>query len=133
MKCHTPDREDEINWTGLRPAHTRHSFSHFSHRAHFSLLDERGCVTCHRIEYQTPEKPYLGSFAYHREEDASGFISNFKSIEQATCAACHTKSMAGESCLTCHNYHIGIFQTTQLKSGTFEHIQATAEPAPKAQ
>ena len=126
IKCHTTEGDEEVslNWRGLRPDHDQHNFTRFSHRAHFSMLDERGCVTCHRINFQSREKPYLGSFSYHSEEDPVGFISNFKPIEQATCASCHTKNMSGESCLTCHNYHVGEFKSTQLKGDNFDRIHA---------
>jgi hypothetical protein len=133
MKCHTPDGETSelINWRGLRPDHGSHKFSRFSHQAHFSLLDEHSCVTCHPINFQTREKPYLGSFPYHREEETAGFVGNFKPIEQATCASCHTAKRAGESCLTCHNYHVGNFAATRLKDDTFERIHEQGVAAKK--
>ena len=28
-------------------------------------------------------------------------------MQKATCANCHVQKAAGDSCLTCHNYHIG--------------------------
>lgn len=123
-KCHTSESQGSgaINWKGMSPNHDHHTFSKFSHRAHFSLLDERGCVSCHRINFQSKEKPYLGSFEYHTEEKLAGFVSNFRPIDQATCASCHTQKMAGESCLSCHNYHVGDFKATQLKGDTFDRI-----------
>ena len=134
MKCHTPAEQESgtINWQGRRPDHNRHAFSKFSHQAHFSLLEERACVTCHRLKFQSKEKPYLGSFAYHNEEEITGFIGNFKPIEQATCASCHTKQRSGESCLTCHNYHVGTFAATRARSETFERIREDRKTDAKA-
>lgn len=126
MKCHTtePDQAGKINWQGLRPDHQRHLFTRFSHEAHFSLLDERGCVTCHPLRFEKPEKPYLASFPYHRREgeEMIGFAGNFKPVDHATCANCHAENLVGGDCLTCHNYHVGEFEFTRLKGRAFEHL-----------
>ena len=135
MKCHTtePEQPGKINWQGLRPDHQRHRFSKFSHQAHFSLLDQRGCVTCHQLRPGQKEEPYLASFAYHlREaEEKVDFASNFKAIDHATCASCHTEKLAGGDCLTCHNYHIGEFDYTLLKGRTFRHLHEQEAAAKK--
>jgi hypothetical protein len=35
--------------------------------------------------------------------------SGFSAIERRDCAKCHTPKLAGQSCLQCHNYHVGHF------------------------
>ena len=124
-KCHTeePDALKKVNWNARRPDHLEHTFSRFSHEAHFSLLDERACVSCHRMNFGTADMGYLSSFTYHGGGPGSPHFGNFKAIDKATCAVCHTKNKAGEGCLTCHNYHVGRFEGTRLKASMFEQLQ----------
>ena len=44
------------------------------------------------------------------------FESGFATMDKATCATCHVEKAAGDSCLTCHNYHIGFHQPAQPKA-----------------
>lgn len=115
-KCHsTDDRpEPQINWNPSLPDAFEHKFTRFSHVAHFSLLDDHGCQTCHRLDSNASRESYGAAFATgHR--DPAAFSSNFKSIDLGLCASCHTRKHAGESCLKCHNYHVGHFVPTLPK------------------
>ena len=113
-KCHSVDADTAghltINWRGARPLTDEHRFTKFSHTAHFSLLDRKGCLTCHTLN---SEAKYLAAF---KDRDPATFVSNFKPIERQACARCHTKEVAGESCLTCHNYHIGILPPAETST-----------------
>jgi hypothetical protein len=110
IKCHSVD-ESRINWRGFQPDAFDHPFTRFSHTAHFSLLDDRGCQTCHRLDLKSPPEAYTATFA-RENRDPGVFHSSFKSIELATCASCHSQKYAGDSCLECHNYHVGHFMPT---------------------
>jgi hypothetical protein len=33
--------------------------------------------------------------------------SGLRSMQRDQCATCHTRQRVGDSCLKCHNYHIG--------------------------
>ena len=107
IKCHSIDQSDNanvsINWRGARPDPNQHSFTKYSHESHFSLLDEKGCVTCHIVN---KESDFSVGF---EDRDPTTFASNFKPLEQAVCANCHQAKKATDSCLTCHNYHVGEF------------------------
>ena len=57
VKCHSvdavgkqPDTGFVVNWTGARPVRDQQKFTRFSHRTHFSLLDEEGCLSCHSLD-----------------------------------------------------------------------------------
>ena len=106
-KCHSVDADTggalTANWRGARPIPDAHKFTKYSHNVHFSLLDRQGCLTCHTLNSKAK---YLAGF---EDRDPATFASNFKPIERQVCAGCHTKAEAGESCLLCHDYHIGIF------------------------
>ena len=104
-KCHSIDADTDgrlrVNWLGARLAPGEHPFTVFSHTSHFSLLDEKGCLTCHTFN---KDAKYLDSF---KDRNPATYASNFEQIPRQLCAGCHTAVEAGESCLTCHNYHIG--------------------------
>ena len=105
-KCHSVDADTggglTVNWRGARPVRDEHKFTKFSHTAHFSLLDRKGCLTCHTLNSGAK---YLAGF---EDRDPTTFVSNFRPIERQACARCHTQAEAGDNCLTCHNYHVGL-------------------------
>jgi len=108
VKCHSVDAGTDgsaltVNWRARRPVVGKRPFSIFSHTAHFSLLDEKGCLSCH-----TPDAKAAYSESY-KDRNPMTFASNFKPIKRANCANCHTAKEAGDNCLICHNYHIGTF------------------------
>ncbi len=107
VKCHYVDSVQDtgfvVNWRGMRPQPHSHSFTRYFHVPHFSLLGEKGCMTCHNLK---PAAKYAGGF---KDRDPTEFESNFKPLEQGVCARCHRAGKAPDSCLTCHNYHLGEF------------------------
>ena len=103
-KCHSIDAADgvsRVNWTGKQPEVNLHDFNRYKHAPHFSLLDERGCVTCHRLNRRAE---YLEAF---KGRDPARFVSNFLPMGKKDCASCHATGKARDNCLTCHNYHVG--------------------------
>ena len=114
MKCHSVDvvgQETKVNWKVRQSDPQQHEFTRFSHEAHFNLLDQQGCQTCHQFDKDS-------DFAIGFENnDPHTFSSNFLSISQKTCAQCHQPEKAEENCLTCHNYHVGDFKPTALLEG----------------
>ena len=113
-KCHSVDEIGEgiqhVNWQGKRPVTNQQTFTAFSHVGHFTLLDERGCLTCHSLNSE------VGFSDGFKDRDPTTFVSNFNPVERATCAACHTPAEAGDNCVTCHNYHIGTFPPAQTST-----------------
>jgi hypothetical protein len=107
VKCHSVDKAPSgkfvFNWKGHTPKSNSHTFTKYSHTAHFSLLDEKGCLDCHTLNKKAE---YKASFKGH---DPKKFDGNFNPITRETCAACHTQDQAGSDCLICHNYHVGNF------------------------
>jgi len=108
-KCHSVDRVDggamQVNWVAKHPQPNVKAITRFSHSSHFSLLDDRGCMTCHKIDAgATYDKSY-------GDRDPFTFWSNFGAIKQETCAACHAAGKVADTCTTCHRYHVGTFAT----------------------
>ena len=113
-KCHSTDRRPEqtqtVNWHPARPVPNEHSFTKFSHDAHFSLLDQKGCITCHQLNAQAEYQQ-----AFKDNLSPALFTSNFSPMQKAVCAECHTPAAAGDTCLKCHAYHVGNFTPTLSK------------------
>ncbi|MBT3493997.1 MAG: hypothetical protein HN461_17045 [Rhodospirillaceae bacterium] len=119
-KCHSVDKKTDktaseaageilaVNWRGYKPADGLKKSVRFSHAAHFSLLEEKGCLSCHERD---PKADYAAAF---KQRDAAKFAANFKPMPRVVCAQCHTAAKAGDNCLTCHNYHLGVYQPVML-------------------
>ncbi len=114
FKCHSIDKVEngaKVNWRVRQSDPQIHEFNKFSHVAHFNLLDQDGCSTCHAFD---KESDFAKGF---EDQDPLTFASNFKSISQQTCTQCHQEDKVGETCLTCHSYHIGSFAPTVESEG----------------
>ena len=107
MKCHSIELESnsapQVRWRAKQPTPHVRGFTRFSHAPHFSVLDERGCLTCHVLDI---DAEYMEAFADH---DPLTFAPNFESLDKSQCSECHVPHEAGDSCVMCHNYHVGTF------------------------
>lgn len=117
-KCHSVEKTGEsalmVNWLGAKTNPQTHAFTTFSHAAHFNLLNDQGCLKCHgRVAGAKIEDGY-------KDRDPITHVSNFATVERATCAECHTKEVAGDSCVSCHNYHVGTFPPAMTRT----HVSA---------
>jgi len=113
MKCHTADRTSTaitVNWL---PAHLEpnvHSFTVFKHTAHFSLMGDKGCQTCHALNPKSDYAKYFtGDTGSEANRNPHRFQSDFKPVAKAVCIECHKPKVAGDACLLCHQYHTGTF------------------------
>ncbi len=104
LKCHVAGSDTAVH---AYTESTRHGafaqdFTRFSHASHASLMNAQGCRQCHDLQ---PGK-----------SEGRDYLKNFVGVKKATCASCHTKEQAGNSCLLCHNYHVGAFEATLPRS-----------------
>ena len=116
LKCHTVDRTPAgtvVNWLTSRPQPQVRAFTRFKHSAHFSLMGDQGCMTCHTFAVGAD---YAGSFGANR--DPAIFRSNFAPMSMASCTNCHQPARSGESCQQCHNYHTGALQVLREQAAT---------------
>ncbi|MCH7727027.1 MAG: hypothetical protein IH991_11165 [Planctomycetes bacterium] len=115
LKCHTTDavttRGARVQWFANRPSLTERHFTEFKHSPHITLLDDKACYTCH--QFKTDEKPKRSPFRaeyihsnWSPSTDPHRFASNFVAMTKSRCANCHNQSGAGDSCRSCHNYHV---------------------------
>ena len=106
MKCHgitvQSDDHQQIHWAASRSVPHDHQATTFAHAVHFSVINNKGCLTCH----------ILSSDAEMSGEDSDSDLvvvhSNFQPISKTMCTTCHNPDAARDDCLTCHNYHVGM-------------------------
>lgn len=122
MKCHTADAArgaTHVNWLPAHPEPHAHLFTVFDHTAHFSLVGNRGCQTCHRLAPESEYAKFFVSTDGALLDDPSRFASNFAPLSKAVCAECHKPQIAGDNCLLCHRYHTGTFAPNVQEAGDF--------------
>ena len=116
-KCHSIDTSPHgdalmVNWHASQPPADEHPITKFSHAAHFSILGQQGCQTCHTLRpADSPVVAYKGQF------DPGQFASNFGNVAKETCAKCHNNTVARQDCMLCHNYHVGEFTAKVASAG----------------
>ncbi len=128
-KCHSVDRLESgrltVNWRPFAPDPRRQDFTVFNHTAHFSLVEKKGCATCHEIAASA-------AFAEgYKDFDAATFASNFAPMDRMVCASCHVEDSAGDACVTCHRYHVGEFPIAPVKTLIAELPLGTVQPQTK--
>jgi Doubled CXXCH motif (Paired_CXXCH_1) len=118
FKCHSAENfpTPAVQWRGARSVPTEHKVTRFSHKSHLSLLDNRGCQTCHELKEKEPAEAFAESFGSGKR-DPRQYRSNFKTIEKAVCADCHKPGYVRDDCLLCHNYHVGRFGGVSRHTG----------------
>ncbi len=111
-KCHSVDVKPtggkQVNWRPRAVGQGKDRLTAFSHAPHFGVVGVKGCLTCHRIDENAK---YQASYA---QPDAAKFSSNFSPLPRSVCVDCHNTKLAGETCLTCHNYHVGLIEAPFL-------------------
>ncbi len=105
-KCHSVSQNDSeskelrVEWSLGAQSKQRHL--NYSHAPHLNLLGPGAtCETCHKVNEKAD---YAAAFKHWNPLD---FESNFKSIENGTCTACHAKGQVRQECTLCHEYHNG--------------------------
>jgi len=112
LKCHTVETKRgvvQVNWHPAQPEPNAHPFTVFNHAAHFSLLGDAGCQTCHQLAPQSAYAKYFAPSDGRMPDNPHRFESNFAPLSKTACAACHQPQIAGDNCLLCHRYHTGTF------------------------
>ncbi len=129
LKCHTVDQTAAgpiVNWRTRQSQPEKHEFTKFKHEAHFSLVGDQGCMTCHVLDARSK---YESAFGLNR--DPAVFHSNFVPITRQACATCHRTGEAGTDCLLCHNYHTGEWRAPKVRASGF-HREAVRNGEPAA-
>ncbi len=88
ISCHPSASMGGGNWVSPALVGQGRTFTKFSHKPHMNIAGLTDCVHCHEV---------------------SKTHADFEPIKLQSCAACHTAHGAGESCTTCHLYHVDSF------------------------
>lgn len=108
--CHSLDRLDDgrcvVQWYAKRVDDDPIAFTKFSHSPHLTQAQLADCQACHQIN------PLAKVMASYAGTNATNFENGFQPLTKQDCAECHTPKAAGDSCLQCHQYHVGKKLTT---------------------
>ena len=102
VACHPAAESGVVNWRSEPLIGRSSAFTKFAHKPHLNVSQLGDCAHCHRIASSPmrENKVNLASLRGH------GHGSEFEPLTRASCAACHQPHAAGDSCVTCHRYHI---------------------------
>ncbi len=89
-----------VNWRATSNVQSQRGFTKFTHEPHLVLPQLNDCASCHAVEDAA-----IAVTAY-ADNDPRHFVGDFKPITKRQCAECHTHTAAGDSCQSCHNYHV---------------------------
>jgi hypothetical protein len=124
--CHSTERAADgklaINWKAYDRTREPSGFTKFAHAPHLVLPQLANCTSCHAIDVAaTPAASYA-------DYDPRQFVSDFKPMAKVQCAACHIKSVAGDRCQSCHNYHVEAAESWRVQSPVGErHREANLD------
>ncbi|QQO23274.1 tetratricopeptide repeat protein [Bradyrhizobium diazoefficiens] len=129
-KCHSVDDEagaKVVNWHPFDPNAINNRFTNYSHKPHVELIGAKTCVRCH--ELQPTDSGFLKTY---EGGDPVNYTPNFKHLDKALCAECHSQQTAWESCTLCHGYHVPDVSSAAPKPAlpvAFERPTASAPDA----
>lgn len=103
--CHSLDRLDDgscqVQWFAKRVDDEPPQFTKFTHGPHLTQAELADCQSCHQIN------PLAQVMATYADTNATAFQNGFQPLTKQSCAECHTPKAAGDSCIQCHQYHVG--------------------------
>ena len=123
LKCHSLDTVDgnqlAVNWHSQHGHRSSESFTHFSHKPHLTLLSNEKekhavgtggrCETCHALNnhsFSLVNQAFLLDDGMPSPTGSECSATGVTSVRRQHCARCHQRSLAGDNCLLCHNYHV---------------------------
>lgn len=116
LECHPKRSVGPNGWIASPRVGDPGDLTRFRHEPHLNISTLADCADCHRL--RRSETSTAISLASHPQSDAGSdaarrgdVIPNrreFEPLAKSTCAACHTRRAAGESCAKCHRYHASL-------------------------
>ena len=127
VKCHgveaRPNHSRVVHWLPAHPVANKHKFTTFAHQPHFSLLGGQQCERCHSLHLGGNYQESFRKIDHSLNIDPTRFASNFLPMKKADCTDCHVSGKASNSCLLCHNYHVGKFSPFQVPLDQFHNVR----------
>ncbi len=121
-----PKKDDEkvpavVHWTARHPS--ERAFNKFAHTTHFSVFRQaESCFNCHLLASDAPQRTLQSGLM----ASAAG---DFVPMPKLRCLSCHVPKAAGDNCVLCHNYHVGVVSTTMTAAAAGASVAATAAAA----
>jgi len=111
--CHSVEHSSSgggliVNWQANDRSTEPRGFTKFTHTPHLVLPQLERCTSCHTVDDAASAMTAPAEWDPHR------FVSDFKPMSKAACAACHTAAAAGDRCQSCHNYHVEVAEGWRL-------------------
>lgn len=110
--CHSIEQRGPddlvVNWRAFDPQDSPRTFTRFSHAPHLTLPTLADCTACHAVDTAA------NTSASYTDLDPHRFVSDFRPMSKRECATCHTAAAAGDSCQSCHRYHVERTEVEQL-------------------
>lgn len=110
--CHSVEQTSTgalaVNWRATSNVKPQRGFTKFTHEPHLVLPQLNDCASCHAVDDAA-----IAVTAY-ADNDPRHFVGDFKPITKRQCAECHTHTAAGDSCQSCHNYHVETVESWRL-------------------
>lgn len=106
VSCHPGAIESQQGWHSQPLIGERREFTKFSHGPHLNVAQLADCSHCHQISSSAEQNSSditTVSGGFHSTDPG-----DFQKMSRAACASCHTPLAAGDSCITCHRYHIDL-------------------------
>ncbi|TWT31031.1 Doubled CXXCH motif (Paired_CXXCH_1) [Posidoniimonas corsicana] len=104
LTCHSVERNPAggvvVNWAPYDASQQPRGFTRFNHGPHVTVSELSDCTACHQLDESA------NSSAAYASSNPQDFVSHFRPMSKATCAACHQPHAAGDNCAQCHNYHV---------------------------
>jgi predicted CXXCH cytochrome family protein len=125
--CHSTEQSERgefvINWQAHDRANESRGFTKFTHGPHLTMPQLADCTSCHAID------DAANTTVAYTDSDPHRFVSEFKPMSKQSCAECHTKSLAGDSCQSCHNYHVEAVEGWRLSAPSNDKRQQAVQTA----
>lgn len=129
-KCHSIDDQQGarlVNWLPFDPNALRNRFTNYSHKPHVELIGAKTCVKCH--ELQSAKSEFMKTY---ESNDPVNYTPNFKPLDKAVCASCHSQQTAWESCTLCHGYHVLQVSTKSPGQPLWDVLNGPTSPGKEA-
>lgn len=109
IRCHASAAETASAWKTQDQIQAKNQFTKFSHAPHLNIASLADCAGCHQVESGVPaSESNTAIVPVSRSGTSVEHHGDFKPMKKQDCAACHTKQAAGDSCVSCHRYHLDL-------------------------
>jgi hypothetical protein len=109
VRCHVAAVRKPGAWKTRDRVQARDQFTKFSHAPHLNIASLNDCTGCHQVGSGVPDlNRHVIANPVSTAAAPFGHLGDFQPMKKQDCATCHTKQAAGDSCVSCHRYHLDL-------------------------